>query len=695
MKRGNQMKKLSLRAKMLLCILPVMAIAMAVLTYVSANQISTTMQEMNTETMNETVIANANIVDGKLQIIKTSCVDIAQMISTSYRFVTMDNYKGTINKIIANNDSVLGSGIWFEPYVFDQNEMYVGPYWYKDGGNIVETYDYSNAEYDYFNQEYYLNAKSLSEGQAMITDPYYDPTSGTVMASCSAPIYDNGTYIGCVTVDMSLADIDNMISSITVGKTGTAMLLDSKGTYLYCSDPEKVATGVLITNDDNPNLAATGQDIMTRDSTSPQMGAFMENGNNILLTFVTIPDVNWKLVIRMDIAELEEPVQAASMKLAIICILALIAGAVIIYIFVMRISKSINNVKAFAGSLASGDFTVSKIASRSGDELGQMSDSLNNMFESNRDVISKISDESVQVSETSSGLASMANELSGQFSSIQSNMSGVNDAMMSSGAATEEVNASVEEVNASVQQLANETEKTSTEAADIKDRAREIEKQSKQAYDNAINIAEQREADLAEASEKAKVVDQIGTLADTIAEIADQINLLSLNASIEAARAGDAGKGFAVVASEINKLASSTSEAVEQIRETIDGVQEAFGTLSNSSGELLEFIKETVTPDYDNFVNVAKQYGDDADSFGGSSENIAQMVENIRSAMEEVSKAIQNIAESTQDTADLSSKVNDSVMAAADVVSNVNDMSTKQEAIAGTLEEIVGKFKLN
>jgi methyl-accepting chemotaxis protein len=689
------MKKLSLRAKMLLCILPVMAIAMAVLTYVSANQISKTMQEMNTETMNETVIANANIVDGKLKIIKTSCVDIAQMISTSYRFVTMDNYKGTITKIISNNDSVLGSGIWFEPNVFDPNEKYVGPYWYKDGGNIVETYDYSNAEYDYFNQEYYLNAKSLSEGEAMITDPYYDPTSGTVMASCSAPIYDNGTYVGCVTVDMSLADIDEMISSIKVGKTGTAMLLDSKGTYLYCSDAEKVANGALITNDENPNLAAMGQDVMTRDSSSPQMGAFMENGKNILLTFVTIPDVNWKLLIRMDIAELEEPVQAAGWKLAIICAIALIAGAVIIYIFVMSISKSINNVKAFAGSLASGDFTVNKIKSKSGDELGQMSDSLNNMFESNRDVISKISNESVQVSETSSGLASMANELSGQFSSIQTNMSGVNDAMMSSGAATEEVNASVEEVNASVQQLANETEKTSSEAADIKDRAREIEKQSRQAYDNAINIAEQREADLAEASEKAKVVDQIGTLADTIAEIADQINLLSLNASIEAARAGDAGKGFAVVASEINKLASSTSEAVEQIRETIDGVQEAFGTLSNSSGELLEFIKETVTPDYDNFVNVAKQYGDDADSFGGSSENIAQMVENIRSAMEEVSKAIQNIAESTQDTADLSSRVNDSVMAAADVVSNVNDMSSKQEEIAGTLEEIVGKFKLN
>ena len=116
------MKKMSLRAKMLLCILPIMAIAMVLLTYVAANQLSASIQTGNTDTMNQTVIANANIVDGKLKIIKTSCVDIAQMISTSYRFVTMDNYKGTITKIITNNDTVLGSGIWFEPYMFDEKE---------------------------------------------------------------------------------------------------------------------------------------------------------------------------------------------------------------------------------------------------------------------------------------------------------------------------------------------------------------------------------------------------------------------------------------------------------------------------------------------------------------------------------------------------------------------------------------------
>ncbi len=688
------MKKMSLRAKMLLCILPVMAIAMILLTYIATTQSRDAIRSATSKQMEQNVVANVNDVKGTLNIVKNTATNITEMISTSYKFVQMDNYAATFSGIISENDSVLGAGIWFEPYVFNKDEMYIGPYWYKEGGQIVETWDYSNADYDYLNQEYYINAKALAHGEAKITDPYYDPTTGKIMATCSAPIYDNGAFIGCVTVDMELTNIQDMVRSVQIGRTGTAMLTSSDGTYLYTQDDSKVQNAVKITEDDNASLAAAGSTVMASNSNSVAEVYFNEGKDTIMLLYTTIPDVNWKAMIRMSCTEMDETVNALIKLLIGLCVAALLVGAVIIYIFVLSISKSINNVKDFAGALASGDFTVNKIASKSGDELGQMSDSLNNMFENNRDVISKISDGSVQVSETSTGLASMASELSNQFSSIQGNISGVNDAMMSSGAATEEVNASVEEVNASVHQLAAETEKTSAEAADIKTRARDIEKQAGQAYDYAISIAEQREADLVEANEKARVVDQIGTLADTIAEIADQINLLSLNASIEAARAGDAGKGFAVVASEINKLASSTSEAVEQIRDTIDGVQEAFGTLSNSSGELLEFIKETVTPDYDKFVTVAKQYGNDADSFGGSSENIAQMVENIRASMEEVSKAIQNIAESTQDTADLSSRVNDSVMAAADVVSNVNDMSNKQEAIAGTLEEIVGKFKL-
>ncbi len=395
------MKKMSLRAKMLLCILPVMAIAMILLTYIAASQSKVAIREATSKQMEQSVAANVNAVEGKLDVIKNTCVNITEMITTSYKFVTMDNYAGTLSAIINENDSVLGSGIWFEPYVFDEKEMYVGPYWYKDGGQIVETWDYSNADYDYFNEEYYLNAKALKKGEAKITDPYYDPTSGLIMASCSAPIYDNGVFVGCVTVDMELSGIQDMVSSVKVGKTGTAMLASSNGTYIYTQDDSKVQNEVKITEDSNSSLASAAATVMASNSDSVSEVYFTEGNDTIMLLYTTIPDVNWKAMMRMSTAEMDETVNALTTQLVIVCIIALLIGAIIIYLFVMRISKSINNVKAIAGSLASGDFTVNKIVAKSGDELGQMSDSLNNMFENNRDVISKISDGSVQVSETS------------------------------------------------------------------------------------------------------------------------------------------------------------------------------------------------------------------------------------------------------------------------------------------------------
>ncbi len=147
---------------MLLCILPVMAAAMIILTYLASQELSTNLQSANTDSMYQNVTANAINVDSKLEVIRTTAINLSEMVSTSYRFVQMDNYKGTFTKVINDNDSILGAGVWFEPNVFDAAEKYVGPYWYKDGGNVVETWDYSNAEYDYLSQEYYTNAKALS-----------------------------------------------------------------------------------------------------------------------------------------------------------------------------------------------------------------------------------------------------------------------------------------------------------------------------------------------------------------------------------------------------------------------------------------------------------------------------------------------------------------------------------------------------
>ena len=183
-------------------------------------------------------------------------------------------------------------------------------------------------------------------------------------------------------------------------------------------------------------------------------------------------------------------------------------------------------------------------------------------------------------------------------------------------------------------------------------------------------------------------------ITETISSISSSTNLLALNASIEAARAGEAGKGFAVVAGEIGNLAGETTAAVNKIKETIGEVEHAFSGIVEQSQSMLNFVTDTVAPDYDTFVNVAQQYGDDAQAIEKFSNDIAQMAANIETIIHEVSQAVSSVAESSQNTVDNSGQIMKSVNSVSAVVGEVSDMSSQQEKIAGELKEVVGKFVL-
>lgn len=117
---------------------------------------------------------------------------------------------------------------------------------------------------------------------------------------------------------------------------------------------------------------------------------------------------------------------------------------------------------------------------------------------------------------------------------------------------------------------------------------------------------------LSEALENAKVVEQIGVLAESIMGITSQTNLLALNASIEAARAGEAGKGFAVVADEIRNLAEQSASTVGNIQEVTERVQTAVARLTTDAKRLLEFVGGDVTESFNDFEKMADNYNEDA-----------------------------------------------------------------------------------
>ena len=692
-KKVNKTKKFSLKVKMLGGTLGVVAVGMVLLMVISINTCALDLKKQINDTADAELRANVNSVNGTLEEFRLTATNISDFVANSYKTSTMSVYKDALSEIVKGNGMILGSGLWFEPNVFDENETYMGPYWYKDGDKIVETYEYSNADYDYFNQDYYKNAKALKTLEAIISDPYYDATSNSIMSTCSAPIFDpeSGSYIGCVTVDMALSSIEETIAAISFGEGGSAVLVDSQGTYLYDDDETKVKNGLKIMEESDPSFAEAGKRVMAEEK---GIAEYRDNGVAHTMYYSVIPGVNWHLILKVPTSQNEAPIFGLINKMLIISLIVLVVTALVTFLLINGVVNEIVRIQKFTVQLAKGNFTIDPLASKKNDEIGQMSNSLDDMYASNKGIINKISDSSALVNETSENLTGVAGNLNDQFALIKDKLSGMNDAMMSMSAATEEVNASVEEINASIQTLSTETQNTTENASIITKKANSVEERSRQAYENALVIARSRGKELETAAAKADIVNDIGNLASTIAEIAEQINLLSLNASIEAARAGEHGKGFAVVATEINKLATETAEAVEKIQQTVDGVQNAFKSLADSSKELLTFVQDTVSTDYDYFAGIGKQYGDDVTSFGKAAEKIDQMVENIQRAVNEVSTAMQNIAESATDSAADSSKIVDTVNNVSDVIDNVNDMSHEQENVAADLNGVVGQFKL-
>lgn len=692
---ANQPKKtggLGIQARMILGILPVVVIALLIMETVLTMSARGLLQYAVQDTMEETLEANANSVSAQLDSIRSMAEALSYDVAATYKTTDIETYAGLFQNMLSENDLASGSGIWFEPYAYDANEEYYGPYWYKDGeGGYVEDWEYSNADYDYFNQEYYLSAVAISEVDATITDPYYDEASDTVMASCSVPIYDNGTCLGCITVDITLDTVQAQLEGVTIANSGSLLLTDSNGTYIYKStDPDAAASGLNIA-DDPTNLKTVASALLANENGTT---SFEGSRGACNFYYTTIPGVNWKLGIIVLQSEINSSSHTMTNIGIIITIIAAILCTIVVLFQASGIAKAMRKVEAFAEELADGDFTVDPVEIKRKDEIGAMADALDRMYENNATVIRGIMNGSVKVNDSSAEIGGVATSLSSDFENVQGSMVRVNDAMANTGAATEEVSASANEVNESVLKLAEETRSIAGEVEKIKERASKIEHDSRESSDYAIRVAEERGKALEEASKKAEVVSEIGTLADAIADIADQINLLSLNATIEAARAGEHGRGFAVVASEINSLATDTKAAVDKIQDTISAIQEAFASLSRDSGELLQFVQETVTPDYDNFIQIGKQYGEDAESFGNLTSRISEMVGYIRESMEQVNAAVGSIAESATETATSSSEVTNIINDVSEMVTDVSEMAQEQKTVSDSLHDIVSRFKL-
>ncbi|MBR1697691.1 MAG: methyl-accepting chemotaxis protein, partial [Anaerovibrio sp.] len=488
--------------------------------------------------------------------------------------------------------------------------------------------------------------------------------------------------------------ISEMVKGIHINGKGYAILTSDDGTYIAGVDEAKLNGETKATEESNASMAAAMKQMVS--ATQEGNTQFEnENGDTMIVYYQTIPDINWHLGVVISKSDLYSGAYSLLFTLAGIAVVVLLLLLFAAYHTVSGYATRIGVDQKFAEDLADGDYTRSEVTAKSNDEIGRLGNAINRMYRQTKKVINTISEHSGSMNESSRTLGASAEMLTERMDTIQNKMTSINEAMMSASSATEEVNASVDSVSQAAHVLLGEATNSLKQAEEIRTRAKEVDKNSTEASLSAEKLAKEFSAKLAESIEQSRTVEQVGSMAATISGIAKQINLLSLNASIEAASAGESGRGFTVVAMEIGKLAKETADTVEEIQQNISAVQSAVATLSSDAGDILTFLNETVAPQYIEFTKVAKQYGTDAETFRAVSQKIAETSGNVNDTMEQVNKAIAQIANSAQSTAALTVQITDAVDEVSDSVRDVSGISQQQSTIAESLREAVSNFRLN
>lgn len=360
-----------------------------------------------------------------------------------------------------------------------------------------------------------------------------------------------------------------------------------------------------------------------------------------------------------------------------------------------KVVKPIFNVLTKLREMANSEGDLTKhIEVKSNDEIGELAKNINLLQDSFRNIISTITCESSQVGNIVNKTNNNIQDLTLQIGNVLKTTEEMAGSMEESAASTEEMDASAVEIEKAIENISSKAEKGTEIIREISKHAEELKQNAVVAQQTAQTIGMAANKKLTDAIEQSKAVEEISLLTDAILQIASQTNLLALNASIEAARAGEAGRGFAVVANEIKKLSEDSKNAVSKIQQVTKRVMDSVGNLSESSSEILDFIKQNVIKDYESLVNTGEQYYKNAAYMEDFVSGLSKVLDEITVSMESVTKSIGEVAASNNETAQGTESIAESTTEVFDKSNEVLELINTTSESVNKLQGMVAKFKV-
>ncbi len=658
------MKKLSLKARISVTAIALMAATMLVLAAISCIFMSANSQKHITEAAEASISDFSHQVDAWLQKEAQRVSDLSDEIG--YQKLDTDKRNDMYAYLV---DAVGRMPEMFAIYIGCPDNYAV----FSDGWEVPS--DYITTDRDWYK-------KAAASDGAIITEPYIDAMTGNMVITIAKAYRRNGA-VSCVTAaDMFLTDIQDIISEYSFTENGYPALTAASGSVMIHRNAELMPYVDDSGNEHYTDYSSTVSGI-SAESTSDGVSACTltdYDGAKRFVLSTEIPTAGWTLSYAMDSSELYRDVTTMLIIFSVIIPVTIAAAAVVCVITIRKCFKPLAAVSSAAEKMTRGDLSVS-FDYRANDEIGNVCRIIE---QTNATLRAYVSDISEHLEKMSQGdfRGSVTQEYAGDFAPIKDSLNGILSELGGVfgciARTAESVFSGAENVSRGANDLAesaskqtalidditesiSSAEKIITENSELASRAGVVSAETSKA---AQRGNEQMGTLLAAINDIRTTSEKIQEINKTIEDIAFQTNILALNASIEAARAGEAGKGFAVVADEVRTLAGKSAEA---------------------SGRTTSLINEAAQA-----VENGKQLAD----------NTAETFSGVLSKMEEVDRIITAIvdsgAEQSRRMSDISEKTEDISKCVTASAANAEESaaaSVELDTQASALKNMTDKFR--
>lgn len=527
----------------------------------------------------------------------------------------------------------------------------------EQGGFIQWPQGAVGAQYDPRSRPWYQTGLE-GNGKAIRTKAYYWEPDDAAIISTVKTITNNGQLIGVAGMDVSLKGLTEKVKQIKIGETGYLMLIEDTGNVLvdakYPSNNFKRIDE--IQNGNYKALANSNEGLFELEI----------DGEDYLANIYTSPEMGWKFV---SIKQTSEVFNATSNMIWLIMFISVILltvfSALAIYIAklisepILKVTRGLEEI-----SVGGGDLTQ-RLTIDSKDETGKLSGSFNQFLGSIAQLVREIKQSSTNVH----GSAEKTSELA----------SNLNSAIKHQQQALELSATAVNEMAATANEVASSCANAADSANNTKHSAESGQGLINQALESVSTLSVLTQQSVENVQSLGAESESITSILDVIRGIAEQTNLLALNAAIEAARAGEQGRGFAVVADEVRALSKRTYESTEEITTQLNKLKSMTQSVVADMGRSLEKSQQTVK-----FTEDAKTFFDkiteSVDEISEMNTQIATAAEEQQVVAEDISRNVVEIKVAADNVADISDEAGSNAQSLSSLSSYLNNLVRKFKA---------------